>query len=65
MLRRLKDALIELVVNKDDANGQFMRGGYQRRLNNVKSLLSDLNLTFKVRYYDNVMILAFVTSTLI
>ncbi len=37
----------------------LMRGGYQLRLNNVKSLLSDLNLTYKMRDYDKVMILGF------
>ncbi len=47
------------MVYLDYANGQFMPGGYQIRFNNVKRLLSDLNLTFKVRFDDKVMIFDF------
>ncbi len=38
------------MVYSDDASGQFMRGGYLLRFNNVKILLSDLILTYKMRH---------------
>ncbi len=38
------------MVYIDDASGQFMRGGYLLRFNNIKSLLSDLILTYKMRH---------------
>ncbi len=38
------------MVYSDDASGQFMRGGYLLRFKNVKSLLPDLILTYKMRH---------------